>query len=158
KTVGTLDTYSRGRVVLGVGVGYQREEIELFGTAFETRWKYARECVEAMRALWRDGVAAYQGDFVSFPKVMSDPKPVQRPGPPVIVGGLNTSATHRRVAAWADGWFAAILSPDDAVSARAEIDVECDKVGRDPASIEISVCVQDVDASIIDRYTAANVD
>lgn len=158
KTVATLDRYSGGRVILGAGVGYQREEIELFGTDFGTRWKYARETAEAMRALWRTGRTSYDGDLVRFPTVLSDPTPTQRPGPRIVLGGGNTAHTYRRVAAWGDGWFAASLSPDEAVSARSAISGLCERAGRDPASIELSVCVEDVDEDILDSYTEAGVD
>ena len=158
KTVGTLDNFSGGRFLFGVGVGWHRGEIELFGTDFDTRWTYARESIEAMKVLWRDGVGSYEGALVKFPPVMSDPMPAQRPHPPVIIGGLNTVHTHRRVAQWGDGWFAAVASPEELAAARRAIDAECDKVGRDPSTIELSVAVLDPSPSIRRAYDDAGAD
>jgi probable F420-dependent oxidoreductase len=158
KSVSTLDSFSGGRVLFGVGVGYQREEIELFGVDFATRWKYARESVDAMRALWRDGSASYEGELVRFPPVICDPQPVQRPHPPAIIGGLDSDRTHTRVATWGDGWLAAAVLPDRVAMARKAITEQCERLGRDPSKIEISVGVQDAGPDVQKAYEDAGAD
>ena len=155
KSVSTLDNFSGGRVLFGVGSGWAREEIELFGTAFDTRFQYTRESVEAMKALWRDGVAEYNGQLVNFPKVRCDPRPVQRPHPPVILGGAPTEALARKVATWGDGWIATGASAAQVATTRRLIDDECRRIGRDPADIEISVIVRGVTPRIQDAYEEA---
>jgi probable F420-dependent oxidoreductase len=103
KTAATLDRVSDGRLILGVGGGWNREELENHGRPFERRWKVLRETVEAMKALWTHNPAEYHGEFVSFAPAHSAPQPVQRPHPPIHVAG---SAPHalRRVARYGNGW------------------------------------------------------
>src|SRR5882762_8458685 len=82
KVIASLDHFSRGRVILGVGAGWLREETEAMGAAFGTRWRQLRETIEAMRLLWREPAPLYDGELVRFPAVRCDPKPVQAGGPP----------------------------------------------------------------------------
>jgi probable F420-dependent oxidoreductase len=159
KSVSTLDNFSNGRLILGIGVGYLPNEIELFGTEFKTRWSYTRETIEACRALWRDGQAAYDGKFVNFPEVICDPIPVQRPaGPPVILGVLSSDVSYRRIAQWGDGWLATLPTPEVVAAGRKAITEECEKIGRDPAEIEISVLTWEADAELQEAYAEAGVD
>ena len=81
-TIGTLDNFSNGRVTLGVGAGWLREEIELYGTDFNDRWGYTNESILAMKALWEHGIASFEGKRVRFGEVRCDPLPKQRPHPP----------------------------------------------------------------------------
>ncbi|WP_236794759.1 LLM class F420-dependent oxidoreductase [Amycolatopsis sp. GM8] len=155
KSVSTLDNFSHGRVIFGVGTGWAREEIELFGTDFDTRFRYTREAVEAMKSLWRDGVASYEGELVSFPSVRCDPRPVQQPHPPVVLGGRPGEALARRVAKWGDGWIASNISAAEVGTTRDQIAVECEKIGRDPSEIEISAIVRGATPRIQDAYEAA---
>lgn len=103
KTAATLDRISDGRLLLGVGGGWNREELEDHGRPFERRWKVLRETVEAMKALWTCNPAEYHGEFVDFAPAHSAPAPVQKPHPPVHVAG---SAPHalKRVVRYGDGW------------------------------------------------------
>jgi probable F420-dependent oxidoreductase len=103
KTIATLDIVSGGRVILGVGAGWLREETEALGTRFETRWKRLRETVEAMRILWTQPEPSYQGELVKFPAVRCDPKPIQKPGPPILLGARGPKALERVVRSY-DGW------------------------------------------------------
>jgi probable F420-dependent oxidoreductase len=95
KVIASLDLYSGGRVIIGAGAGWLREETELMGTKFGLRWKRMRETVEAMRALWTKSEASYQGDLVRFPAVRCEPKPVQKPYPPVLLGAHGPKALER---------------------------------------------------------------
>src|SRR5712691_11093220 len=104
KVVASLDLYSGGRVILGVGAGWLKEETELMGTRFGVRWKRLRESVEAMRMLWTQREASYAGDLVRFPAVRCEPKPVQQPGPLVLLGALGQKALGRVVRTY-DGWY-----------------------------------------------------
>jgi probable F420-dependent oxidoreductase len=158
KAVSTLDNFSGGRVIFGIGNGWMREEIELFGTSFDTRGRSSVEAVEAMKALWRDGSAAYEGEYVKFPEVICDPRPVQQPHPPVVLGGPATAFTYKRVARMGDGWFAIGLSPEEVGVARAAITAECRLLGRDPDEVEISVGVWDAAPQTQEAYEAAGAD
>ncbi len=98
KVVASLDVLSHGRVLLGVGGGALREETEILGTPFGRRWQRLREHVEAMKALWTQEEASYQGEFVRFPAVKSYPKPSQQPHPPVLLGAQRGPRVLARVA------------------------------------------------------------
>jgi probable F420-dependent oxidoreductase len=158
KTVGTLDNFSGGRVELGIGVGWHREETELYGTEFRTRWAYTRESVEAMKLLWEKGAASYSGKYVSFPEVRCDPMPVQRPYPPVIIGAQPTEKTFKRVARFGDGWLPVMCTAEQVAAARKAIEAECREIGRDPSGITISVFAMDVTPETQRRYEDAGAD
>jgi len=157
KQVSTLDNLSGGRFLFGLGAGWLRNEVEAFGTDFSTRWRYTTESVEAMKALWRDGRAGYDGSIVRFEPVIVEPQPAQQPHPPIILGAQASDATYRRIAAWADGWIAMGVTPEQVASARAAITQECEKIGRDADTIEITVGVRDVSPEIQDAFAAVGV-
>ena len=104
KAVATLDLLSGGRVLFGVGAGWNREELENHGTDPRRRFGVMRERVEAMKAIWTQDEASYHGEHVSFEPLWSWPKPVQKPHPPVLVGG-NGRKVLDRVLAYGDEWF-----------------------------------------------------
>ena len=111
KTVASLDRLSGGRVLLGIGAGWLREEMEPLGTRFEDRWKVTTERVAAMRSAWTEDLAAFDGEFVSFPATRVDPKPVQENGPPILIGAGSKWA-RQRVVDWGDAWMPNIPKPD----------------------------------------------
>lgn len=104
KQVASLDTLSQGRVLLGVGAGWNAEEMENHGVAFETRWKVLRERILAMRRIWTEDEPEFHGDFVDFEPLWSWPKPVQ-PGGPKVLMGASSKWTWKRIAEYCDGWF-----------------------------------------------------
>jgi probable F420-dependent oxidoreductase len=104
KEAASLDVISGGRFLFGVGGGWNREEMADHGTEFSTRWKLLRERVEAIKAIWTQDVAEYQGEMVDFGPMWCWPKPIQKPHPPVVLGG-NGPNTLKRVIAYADGWM-----------------------------------------------------
>ncbi len=104
KLVASLDQVSGGRFLFGIGVGWNAEEMEDHGTAFPTRAKLVRERIEAMKLIWTKSKAEYHGEFVNFAEMMAWPKPVQKPHPPVIVGGAFPQAARRAVR-YGEGWI-----------------------------------------------------
>ncbi len=105
KAVATLDMLSGGRFVFGVGFGWNREEMDNHSVDFRSRRELSRERVLAMKKLWAEDRAAYDGDFVRFSESWSWPKPVQRPGPPVLIGGAAGPKLFSHIAEYADGWM-----------------------------------------------------
>ena len=104
KQVASLDYLSKGRVVLGIGAGWNAEEMENHGTPFVHRWKILRERMLAMREIWTEEEAEYHGEFVDFDKIWAYPKPVQAGGPPVLLGA-SSKYVYKRIAEYGDGWF-----------------------------------------------------
>ena len=140
KTVASLDLFSGGRVLLGVGAGWLREETEAMGANFGLRWKQTRETVEAMRLLWTQREASYEGEIVRFPAVRCEPKPLQKPHPPVILGAHGPKALER-VARTYDGWMPLTDSPDELKRDVAIIRKLAAQHGRKPEAIQISPLV-----------------
>ena len=138
KEYATLDMLSGGRVELGVGFGWNREELANHGVDFPTRWDHTRESVAALRAIWRDDVAEFHGEHVDFTPSWAWPKPAARRGPNVHVGGGAGPRLLGHVAEWADGWLPISARPSLA-SRLVLLDEACARVGRDRAQIEVSV-------------------
>lgn len=138
KTVATLDHLSGGRVLLGVGGGWNREECENHGVPFAKRWLYLRESVEAMKRIWTDEEASYHGQMVNFDRIISHPKPAQKGGPKVIYGGA-TERGRERVARYCDGWIPIDILIKDLPAQIADVRRRAEAHGRNPDDIEISV-------------------
>ena len=135
KLVASLDQVSGGRFLFGIGGGWNAEEIENHGTVFATRMRKMREQVEAMKAIWTEAKPEYHGDIVAFDTMMTWPKPVQRPHPPVILGGAFPWAARRAIR-YGDGWYpnAASGDPDLYVPAFRKMAAEA---GRDPKTLSL---------------------
>jgi probable F420-dependent oxidoreductase len=140
KLIASLDYYSNGRVIIGAGAGWLKEETEATGAKFGYRWRRMRETVEAMRALWTQREATYQGEFVRFPAVLCDPKPVQKSGPPILLGAHGPKALER-VARTYDGWMPLAESPEQLKRDVATIRKLTADHGRKPDSIQITPIV-----------------
>jgi probable F420-dependent oxidoreductase len=136
KEVASLDHLSGGRVELGIGGGWNREEIENHGTPFESRWKILRERVEAMKTIWTEEEATYHGEFVRFDAIWSWPKPVQRPHPPVLVGG-NGPRTLERVVRYGEGWMPLAMRRSELAERMRELGELAAKAGRDSPPISL---------------------
>src|SRR5207237_1144188 len=104
KLVASIDQISGGRFLFGIGAGWNAEEMEDHGTAFKTRFKLMHERVDAMRAIWTQSKAEYHGEFVNFDPMMTWPKPVQKPHPPIMVGGAFPYGA-RRALSYGNGWM-----------------------------------------------------
>ena len=157
KEVATLDMYSGGRFLFGIGVGGLREEGELLGVDFDRRWTQGREAVEAMKELWTQEESAYQGRYYGFPPVYCFPKPAAKPHPPIILGSMAPNA-FKRIASWGDGWLPLGVTAEQVAGGRAELDRLAVLNGRDPGSIEISVMGVPADRESIERYARAGAD
>jgi probable F420-dependent oxidoreductase len=141
KQAATLDTLSGGRLTLGVGVGWSREEFDALGVPFERRAARTAEYVAAIRTLWRDDVASFDGEFARFDSVRVNPKPVATKGIPIVLGG-NSDAALRRVAAWGDGWYGFNLDGVREVAERIEfLHRQCDDSGRDRSELRLAVAI-----------------
>ena len=156
KEVATLDMYSGGRFLFGIGAGWLREETEIMGGDFEHRWAQTRDAVLAMKELWT-GTGEYHGRYYDFPAVRSLPRPAQRPHPPVFLGGMASNVL-KRVVAYGDGWMPNRVTPEEIEQARATLDRLADESGRDPASIQISIFGQTTDRELIRRFGEAGAD
>jgi probable F420-dependent oxidoreductase len=157
KAVASLDLLSRGRFLFGVGAGWNAEEMENHGTAFPTRYRVMRERVLAMKAIWTQDEAAYQGELVRFDPIWSWPKPVQKPHPPVLLGG-ETGHTLERVVEWGDGWFPRGRAGVDRILAGLEdLRARAGRAGRDMKAISVSVFAAPADQAALERYAAAGV-
>jgi probable F420-dependent oxidoreductase len=137
KEVATLDAFSGGRFLFGIGAGWLREESELLGVDFPRRWTQTAEYIAAMRELWSKDEASFEGKYVKFGPVRSNPKPVQQPGPPVLIGSLDKNAL-KRVAKWADGWCPIGVPDNYLKKSLDDLRTECDGAGRDFAKLDIT--------------------
>ena len=140
KLVASLDLLSGGRFLFGIGAGWLREETEVMGAKFGSRWKRTREAIEAMRALWSQGTASYEGELVRFESVRCEPRPVQRPGPPVILGAHGPKALER-VARTYDGWMPLVATPEELKPQVVELRKLLKERGRRDTSVQISPLV-----------------
>lgn len=137
KQVATLDALSGGRVLLGIGVGWLREEYEALGMSWPDRGRRMDEAIEAMRLLWRDDVASYAGEFVSFSGLRCDPKPARAGGVPLIVGG-HSPAAARRAGRLGDGFVpTGAQGPADMERLLETMRRAAEEAGRDPGAIAV---------------------
>ena len=151
KEIATLDLFSGGRFLFGIGAGWLREETEIMGGDFDHRWRQAREAVLVMKELWTKEEAEYHGRYYDFPPVKSYPKPAQKPHPPVILGGMAKNVLQR-VVSWGDGWMPNRVNPAQVEESREILDTLAAEAGRDPASVTISVYGQPADLDLIRSY------
>jgi probable F420-dependent oxidoreductase len=157
KEIASLDRFSGGRFLFGIGTGWLREETELMGGDFEHRWTQTREAIEVMKALWTHDEAEYHGRYFDFPLVRSFPKPAQKPHPPIIIGG-HAKNVLRRVVAHADGWLPNRITPAELEKNRGQLDAMAKEAGRDPRSISISVYGQLPDRTVVQSFLNAGAD
>lgn len=154
KVVSSLDVFSGGRVILGIGAGWLREETEIMGANFATRWQRTREMTEAMRVLWTEENASYQGKQISFPAVRSEPKPLQAGGPPVVLGGHGEKSL-RRIAKHYDGWCPLTNDPVEFAREAKELKEMFRAEGRDPAKLMLTPFVDPENGKLSDAALKA---
>jgi probable F420-dependent oxidoreductase len=150
KLVASIDQVSGGRFVFGIGGGWNAEEIENHGTVFATRFKLMREQIEAMKEIWTKDKAEYHGELVDFPPMMTWPKPVQKPYPPIFVGGAFPWAARRAIR-YGDGWYpnASSGDPNEYLPRFGQMAKEA---GRDPGSLSVTLGGAPDDPERLKRY------
>ena len=156
KEAATLDLLSGGRFELAIGAGWNAEEMENHGTAFATRFRVMSERARAMKVIWTEEEPEFHGEFVDFDPIWSYPKPVQRPNPPILVGG-ETDHTLRRVVDWADGWFPRGRGGFDPAEGMARLKAIADEAGRAMDTIDVSLFGAPPNREALDRAEEAGV-
>ena len=157
KEIATLDRFSGGRFLFGIGAGWNREETELMGGDFDHRWTQVRESVDVMKELWTKDEAEFRGKYYDFPPVKCNPKPLQSPHPPIILGGASRNVL-RRIATWADGWLPLRISPEELETSRKILDALAGEMGRNPSDITITAYGQNPDITLIRSLFDAGAD
>ena len=148
KEVASIDHLSGGRLEFGVGAGWNREEMRNHGTDPQTRMRLMSDRVAAMKAIWTQEEASYQGEFVQFDRIWSWPKPAQRPHPPVLVGG-NGPTVLDRVLAFGDAWFPNYARGGDIVGRAGELRARADR------PVDFMVIGVPADAAALERLQDA---
>jgi probable F420-dependent oxidoreductase len=161
KELASVDVLSRGRLVVGIGVGYVPGEYDAIGVPFGTRGRRADEWVDALRTLWRDDQPELRGEFLSFGGIQCRPRPFQAGGPPILASGMSTAA-RRRAVARCEGWYGFFQTPEATVSAMEELGRLADEVER-PAElgrleITITPVPGPIDADTVRCYEDLGVD
>jgi probable F420-dependent oxidoreductase len=155
KEVATLDLISEGRFLFGVGAGWNVEEMQNHGTDPDTRFRRMRESVEAMKAIWTEDEAEYHGRIIDFDPIWSWPKPVQKPHPPVLVGGLGEKV-YDRVVAYGDEWIPnRVKSPEQLAERIGELQRRADAAGRE--RIPVTVFGAKAEVRLLERLKGAGV-
>jgi len=137
KEIATLDHFSGGRFLFGIGAGWVKEETEIMGGDFEHRWTQTRDAIMAMKELWTKDEAEYHGRYYDFPPVRSFPKPVQKPHPPIVLGSITSRHVFQRIVAWGDGWMPVGVSLEEMKRGRETLNQLASQAGHDPSSIQI---------------------
>jgi probable F420-dependent oxidoreductase len=151
KEVASLDQLSRGRVLFGVGLGWNKEEMRNHGTEPRTRRHLMTERVEAIKEIWTQDEASYHGEFVNFDRIWSWPKPVQQPHPPILVGG-NGPTVLDRVLRFGDAWFPNVIDDDTLIRQIGELR---ERAGRD---VPVSLMAAPRDPARLSRFVEAGVE
>ena len=128
------DHASSGRLDLGIGIGWSSEEFAALGIDWNRRGPRTDDYLDAMKALWRDGVVSHHGEFVNFNNVVAEPKPIQSPHPPIWIGG-GRGAAMSRAAQRGDGWYGWEIAIGEIKATTHELDRQCESVGRDPSEV-----------------------
>ena len=159
KEVSSLDWLSGGRVDLGIGVGWLKEEFDALNVPWERRGRRTDEYLEVLRTLWVDNPSSFHGETYDLGPCEMFPKPVQQPHPPVHIGG-ETAAALRRAARLGQGWHTFNRSPDELAAGLAELDGHLEEAGRSRADLRITVCpyFQQLTPEAVERYAEAGAD
>ena len=157
KTVATLDHVSHGRVILGLGAGWNREEMENHGTEYSSRFRKLEEQMHALKALWTQANASFDGEFERFEHVWSYPKPAQLPHPPMVLGG-ETIHTLRRIVRVGNGWLPRAVDVEAVLDGLVTLDRLAEEAGRDPATISVSPFAPPPRDEVIARFRDTRVE
>src|SRR3984893_9555990 len=151
KLVASIDQVSQGRFLFGIGGGWNQDEMEDHGTVYATRFKRVRESIEAMKEIWTNEKAEYHGEFVNFDPMIARPKSVQKPHPPIHVGGAFPPG-RRRAIRYGDGWIPVAGRGGDIAEILPKFREMTREAGRDPASIEITMFGLGEDLDRVKRF------
>jgi probable F420-dependent oxidoreductase len=157
KNVASLDYLSGGRFLFGIGGGWNAEEMANHGTDFKTRFALMRERIEAMKVIWANDVAEYHGQYVNFDPLWAWPKPVQKPHPPILVGGEFPHGAKRAIA-YGNGWMPIGGRGLDALDILPRFRQLAAEAGRNPDEVPMSVFAASQDSERLKRYRNAGVD
>ncbi len=157
KVVASLDMMSNGRFTLGIGGGWNVEEMENHGATYKTRFKLMRERVLAMKALWTEEEAEFDGEMVKLEKSWSWPKPLQKPHPPIILGG-ETKYTLQRVAEFCDGWLPRVTPDFDPSENMARLRQAAEEAGRDPKELSVTLFRAPAEPQQLEACAQAGID
>ncbi len=153
----SLDQLSKGRFLFGVGGGWNEEEMNNHGTPLEGRFKLLRDRIEAMKAIWTQDVAEYHGELVDFDPIIANPKPVQKPHPPVHVGGAFPGGMRRAIR-YGNGWIPiAGRGPEDAIDQMAAFRAAMKEAGREADGLEVSMFAVPPDPELVKRAADAGI-
>jgi probable F420-dependent oxidoreductase len=151
KEVASLDRLSGGRLLFGVGAGWNREEMANHGTDPRTRMRLMGERIDAMKAIWTEQEASYHGEFVNFDRIWSSPKPLQRPHPPILVAGAGPTVLDR-VLAFGDAWFPPLYDDDAVLAQIGELRSRAER------EVPVTLNLAPTDPARLARYEAAGVE
>jgi len=150
KLVASIDQVARGRFLFGIGGGWNQDEMENHGAVFDTRFQRMRESVEAMKEIWTKDQAGYHGEIVKFDPIFANPKPVQKPHPPIIVGGGWPQGAKRAIR-YGDGWLP-IVSADGLAKILPEFQAMAKAAGRDLSAVPITAWHGKLEADAVRRF------
>jgi probable F420-dependent oxidoreductase len=157
KEIATIDKLSGGRVLFGIGTGWNAEEMENHGVAWKNRRAVTREKVEAMKAAWTQEKSEYHGKFVNFEPSWCFPKPFQKPHPPILMGG-NGSIAIRYAAQHCDGWLPSAVLVEQLSASMKLLHQELQQAGRDPKTFPTTVLFAPHDRQKLDELEQLGVD
>jgi len=157
KAVSTLDLFSEGRFMLGIGTGWLKEETEIMGGDFPHRWTQAKESLLALKELWTKEEAEFHGKYYDFPPVKMYPKPLQKPHPPILIGGM-AKRVFNRIVEVGDGWLPNRVTPEEVQNGKSKIRSLCAESGRNPDDISITIYGQSPDKQLITDFINAGAD
>lgn len=137
--IGTLDDVCGGRLMVGVGTGWNESECRVMGGDWKRRWRQITEHVAAMKALWTSDPSEFHGEYVDFPPVRSFPKPRSAPHPSILLASMGSPAVFRRIAEWGDGWIPIVQSAEELADGVTKLREAVSAAGRDPDHVSVSV-------------------
>ena len=150
--------FSGSRFIFGVGAGWLREETQIMDGDYDHRWGQTREAILAMKELWTKDEAEFHGKYYDFPPVISFPKPLQQPHPPIYVGAMTAGNVFRRVVTYGNGWMLWLYTPEQIRDGRAMLDKVAREFGRNPRSIVVVAGPVAAEPDVIEQYEDAGAD
>lgn len=157
KEVASVDQLSNGRLIFGIGGGWNAEEMENHGTPFKHRWKVLRERIEAMKEIWSKEAAEYHGEFVNFDPIWSYPKPAQKPHPPILLGTASSQGMNR-VVRYCDGWIPIGVRVKDLSATIRDLHNRAQQAGRKPSEVPVSIFGAPDKEETLRKYHESSID